>query len=262
MKLSNKKVFITGGGSGIGKALIEEFSKQGVRDIAVFGRNITKINKLEDEFPEISFLKIQGDISQINDIDKAVSILNEEWDKLDILVNNAGVVSAGYLESISDDDIINQISINLTGLILMTKHMIPLIKKSQDAAIINISSGLGYIAMPFYSVYAATKAGVRHFSEALRRELYEDPIHIMTIYPTATDTPMMESAKVEEMDSPAKVARESINGLINNDFEVILGGSNRKQMVNLNFEAPSKVDEKIKQQFEAIRMRASKHRAM
>lgn len=262
MKLSNKKILITGGSAGIGKALIEELSKKGVTDIAVMGRSAGKLHALEEQFSSVRFLNIQGDVSQLDDIKKAVKRVKEEWGTLDILVNNAGVVSAGLLDKISDEDIVNQVNINVTGLILMTKHFLPLIKESQDGAIINVSSGLGYIAMPFYSVYAATKSAAKHFSEAIRRELFDYPIHVMTIYPTATDTNMMKTAKVDDMDSPKEVARASVEGLLNKEIEVILGGQQRKDQIQANFQNPSKVDKKVEKQFESLRVRAEHHRSM
>lgn len=215
MDLSNKKILITGGSAGIGKALIEELSNKGAIDFAVMGRTAKKLDDLEEEFPSIHFLKLQGDVSQLNDIKIAAETVKEKWGELDILVNNAGVVSAGLLDEISDDDIIDQVNINVSGLILMTKYFLPMLKESQEGALINISSGLGLIAMPFYSVYAATKSAVKHFSEAMRRELSDYPVHVMTVYPTATDTDMMESAKVDDMDSPQKVARATLKGLNN-----------------------------------------------
>ncbi len=263
MNLSNKKILVTGGSAGIGKALIEEFSKKGVTDIAVMGRTADKLNTLEEEFPLVNFLKMQGDVFNLADIKNVSKRVKEEWGMLGILVNNAGVVSAGLLEEISDEDIINQININVSGLILLTKHLLPLLKKGSEGALVNVSSGLGYIGMPFYSVYAATKAAVKHFSEAMRRELADYPIHVMTIYPTATDTQMMETAKVDsKMDSPEKVAISTIKGLLNKEIEVILGGQQRKDTIQENFENPLEVDQKVEGQFEGLRKRAEKHRSM
>jgi len=262
MKLANKKVFITGGSAGIGKSLIEKLSTHGVKDIAVMGRTVDKLEVLETEFPSIHFLTIQGDVSQVTDLKRAVKKVKDSWNSLDILINNAGVVSAGLLEDISDKDIINQVNVNVSGLILMTKHFLPLLKESDEAAIMNISSGLGYIGMPFYSVYAATKAAVKHFSEAMRRELKDYPIHVMTVYPTATDTEMMKTAKVEDMDSPQEVAEAAVAGLIDQEIEVILGGDQQKDMIKMNLEEPIKVDEKVTAQFDAIQKRAEHHRSM
>lgn len=262
MELTDKKVLVTGGSTGIGKALVEEFLKNGVTDIAIMGRTAKKLDSLEGEFPSVQFLKIQGNVALLADIKKAVNTVKEKWGTLDILVNNAGGVSAGLLEEISDEDIIDQVNVNVTGLILMTKYFLPLLKESEEGALMNVSSGLGYIGMPFYSVYAATKAAVKHFSEAMRRELSDYPIHVMTIYPTATDTEMMDTADVDEMDSPEKVARASMEGLLNKEIEVVLGGQQRKDTIQENFETPLKVDKKVEGKFESLRKRAEKHRSM
>jgi short-subunit dehydrogenase len=263
MKLANKKVFITGGSAGIGKSLIEELSTHGVKEIVVMGRTAKKLDALEEQYPSIEFLKIPGDVSRLDDVKKAAKIVKKEWGTLDILINNAGVVSAGLLEGIIDEDIISQVNINVTGLILLTKHLLPLLKESSEGALINVSSGLGYIAMPFYSVYAATKAAVKHFSEAMRRELSDYPIHVMTVYPTATDTEMMETAKVDgKMDSPEKVAKSTIKGLLNKEIEVVLGGRQRKDQIQVNFHDPSKIDKKVEERFESLRVRAEQHRSM
>jgi len=263
MELTKKKIFVTGGSAGIGKALIEELSGHGVKDIAIMGRTAEKLDELEKQFSGIRFIKIQGDVSNLDDIKNAVKTLKNEWGALDILVNNAGVVSAGLLEEISDEDIISQVNVNVSGLILLTKHLLPLLKKSSEGALINVSSGLGYIGMPFYSVYAATKAAVKHFSEAMRRELADYPLHVMTVYPTSTDTDMMKTARVDRtMDSPENVARSTLEGLLREDIEVILGGDKQKHMVQTNLEEPLKIDKKVREQYESLRKRAKHHRSM
>jgi len=145
----------------------------------------------------------------------------------------------------------------------MTKYALPLLKESIDGAIINISSGLGYIAMPFYSVYAATKAGVKHFSEAMRRELDDYPLHVMTVYPTATDTDMMKTADVKSsMDSPELVAQATLDGLMDKEIEVIVGGQRRLDHIHINVNEPLKIDNMLKDKFDSLASRAEKHRAM
>ena len=262
MQLQNKKVLITGGSAGIGKALIAAFVEKGVHEIAVVGRRKEALDKLKAEFNSVDFLMITGDVSKVEDLDRAVNVVSREWGHLDILVNNAGVVSAGLLSDIPDDDIIQQVNINVTGLILLTKKSLPLLKKSKEGAIINLSSGYGYIAMPFYSVYAATKAAVKQFSDAIRRELFDSPLHVMTVYPSATDTDMMKTADVEGMDSSEEVARVSIEGLISGKINVLLGGEQRAEQVRLNFHEPEKMDEVAKASFEGLRKRTKKHRSM
>ena len=262
MELKNKKVLITGGSAGIGKEIIRELNHKGVRDFAVIGRTKEKLEQLKEDFPDANFLIITADVSKPADIATIHKQITSEWDSLDVLINNAGVVSAGELQDISDEDIINQINTNITGLILLTKKSLPLILKSDEPAIINISSGLGNVAMPFYSVYAATKAAVKQFSEAMRRELIKNPVHVMTVYPTATDTDMMKSANMGQLDSPETVAEATIKGLQNKEFDVILGGADKKQQVETNFKNPKKIDDIARKNLEDLKERTKKHRSM
>ena len=257
-----KNILITGGSSGIGKALITEFHKNGASAFAVVGRDVDKMKTLETEFPKVEFIFIQADVSKLDDIKEIINSVKRKWKQIDILINNAGVVSAGALEDISDEDIIAQQNINSTGLILLTKHALPLLKKSEDSAIINISSGLGLIGMPFYATYAATKAAVKQFSEAMRRELKDLPMHIMTVYPTATDTPMMESASSKNMDTPKMVAEDTLKGLKNEEIDVIMGGKERKENNKENFKNPLEFDKKVSFMYDSMKERASKHRSM
>src|SRR5690606_23576314 len=262
MELKSKKVLITGGSAGIGKAIVKELIRHGVRDIAVVGRKKEPLEMLKAELKLVNLVTIQADLSVTEDLNDVVSAISQEWGMLDILINSAGVVSAGLLTEQSDEDIIGQININLTGLILLTKKLTSLLQKSDGGAIVNISSGYGYIAMPFYSVYAATKAAVAQFSDAMRRELYQYPIHVMTVYPSATDTGMMKTAVVDKMDSPEDVAKASVAGLIQEQINVIVGGEKMEEQVKLNFLEPKKIDQIAADNFEVLRKRTKNHRSM
>ena len=262
MNLETKKVLITGGSAGIGKALIAGLAARGVQHMAVMGRRQEPLDALAVEFPAVHFLRIAGDVARGQDLDRAVATVGDAWGGLDILINNAGVVSAGLLSEQSDEDISHQIAINLTGLILLTKKCLPLLLQSAEGAIMNISSGYGYIAMPFYSVYAATKAGVGQFSDAMRRELYQYPLHVMTVYPSATDTDMMKTAVVQHMDSAEDVAQAAIEGLLNKEINVIMGGAEREAQIKTNFLEPEKIDAVAQANYVALRERAAHHRSM
>ncbi len=262
MKFENKTILITGATAGIGKEILKGFIKRGARKFAVAARNASRLEELKAEYPQVEILTVQADMAVPDDIHKISETIKQNYGKLDILVNNAGVVSAGALEEMSDKDVIGQINVNLTGLILLTKACLPLLKASEEAALMNISSGLGFIAWPFYSVYAATKAAVRQFSDAMRRDLYQYPIHVMTIYPTATATPMMKNAKVDDMDDPKMVAQKSLDGLVNREHHVIFGGDQRILDIELNFSQPAIIDQKAKERYEALRERTENHRSM
>lgn len=262
MELKNKKILITGGNAGIGKAIVKELVRHGVKDIAIVGRSKEHLETLKAELTSTNILTIQADISMVEDLNKVAAAISQEWGTLDILINSAGVVSAGLLAEQSDEDIIGQININLTGLILLTKKLTGLLQKSNEGAIVNISSGYGYIAMPFYSVYAATKAAVGQFSDAMRRELYQYPLHVMTVYPSATDTGMMKTAVVENMDSPEDVAKATVTGLIQKEINVIIGGKEMEEKVKVNFLEPRKFDQIAADNFEAMKERTKNHRSM
>ena len=262
MDLKNKKVLITGGSAGIGKAILTELVHRGVRDVAVVGRRKEALAALAAEFSAVNFLLLTGDVGRAADLDRAVAAVTKAWGGLDVLVNNAGVVSAGLLTEVSDEDIISQITTNLTGLILLTKKCLPLLQQSPEGALMNISSGYGYIAMPFYSVYAATKAAVGQFSDAMRRELHQYPLHVMTVYPGATDTAMMKTAVMGRMDSAEDVARAAVEGLLNQEINVILGGKDREEQIKTNFLEPKKMDAFAAANFESLRKRTQTHRSM
>lgn len=255
----NKKVAISGGGSGIGKSIIEDLYKAGTRDFAVISRTAEKLEALKSEFPEGNFLLFTGDVSQLKDIKSFTAEITNQWGELDILINNAGIVSAGSFVDSSDEDIIAQINTNVTGLILLTKYALPLLQKSAEAAILNVSSNLALTGLPFYVTYAATKAAVKVFSEALRRELKDFPIQVATLYPTGTDTPMMTSSQSEGLHSPEMVAQRALEGLINNDIDIILGDKNS---IKLNREDPLEFDKKAATMFDALKKRTENHRSM
>lgn len=255
----NKKVVITGGGSGIGEKIVAELYDEGVKDFAVMGRSMEKLEALKKEFPKAEFELYSGDLAKVEDIKEFVAIVEKKWGTVDILINNAGVVSAGSISSISDDDIMAQTNINVIGLILMTKHMLPLLKKSKEAALINVSSGLALISMPFYAPYSATKAAVKAFSESIRRELKDFPIQVVTLYPTGTDTPMMKSSNSGDLHSSEMVAKKLIEGIKNNEIDVILSDLDN---VKLNRDNPLEFDKKAADMFDAFKKRTEKHRSM
>ncbi len=169
---------------------------------------------------------------------------------LDILVNNAGRVRAGRLEDTPEVELQAMIDVNLVSPILLTRASLPSLRASGDALIVNISSGIALVGAPFYATYAAAKAGVAHFGEALRRELKGEGIHVLTVYPGGTDTPMMKTNRAGpelgfSREPAAAVAAAIVEGIETNAFEVIRGGELRAQMIALNRDNPAAVDDRL-----------------
>ncbi|APQ18062.1 SDR family NAD(P)-dependent oxidoreductase [Maribacter hydrothermalis] len=262
MQLEGKYVLITGGTRGIGKCMIQELVKGGVSKIAVIARDKQNLKQLAQEFEGVKFIKIAGDVANIEVLRDAVALIEDKWGHLDILINNAGIVSAGPLEDIQDEDLYDQVAINLTAVLLLTKYCIPLLKASKEAAILNISSGLGLIGKPFYAVYGSTKAGIRQFSDSMRRELAPFNISVTCAFPTATDTDMMQKFKGREMDSPEFVAERSIAGLLNKESQVIFGGEERLNENAMNFNAPDELDKIIAESYEERKTASIDHKAV
>ncbi|NNE75767.1 MAG: SDR family NAD(P)-dependent oxidoreductase, partial [Pricia sp.] len=97
MQLKGKKVLLTGGSRGIGKCMISELVKHGVRDIAVIARDNRNLKELRTTFEEVKFILVRGDVADISVLREMASKVEDKWGHLDILINNAGIVSAGPL---------------------------------------------------------------------------------------------------------------------------------------------------------------------
>jgi uncharacterized oxidoreductase len=189
MNLSNRSVLVTGAGSGIGRATAVALGRKGVR-LTLAGRReepLRETAKLVEEAGGEA-QAVPGDVADSEARERLVRAAVERFGGLDVLVNNAGSVRADRLENIDAEEIQSQIEVNLLAPILLSRTALPALRESGGATIVNVSSGFGLVGMPFYSVYAATKAGIAHFGGALRRELFGEGVHVMTIYPGATET--------------------------------------------------------------------------
>jgi uncharacterized oxidoreductase len=251
MNLSNRSVLVTGAGSGIGRAMAVTLACKGAR-LTLTGRREEPLQEtarlVEEAGGEAEV--VPGDVTDPEARERVVQAAVERFGGLDVLVNNAGSVRAGRLENIDTEEIQSQIEVNLLAPILLTRTALPALRESGDAAIANVSSGFGFVGMPFYSVYAATKAGIAHFGEALRRELFGEGVHVMTIYPGATETPMMETNEAGadlgfEYESAEDVAEALVAGLEAGELEVVRGAEDRSAMTQMSREQPRELDEQV-----------------
>ena len=142
------------------------------------------------------------------------------------------------------------VTVDLLAPILLTRAALPALRASGDAVVVNVTSGIALMGAPFYTTYAAVKAGLARFGEALRRELKGEGVHVLTIYPGATDTPMMKSNRAGpelgfSREPASAVAAAIVEGIETSAFDVIRGGEARAQMIALNRDNPAAVDEQF-----------------
>lgn len=208
-----------------------------------------------------------GDVVERQDRERVVRAATERFGGLDVLVNNAGNVRAGRLESIDEEDIRAQIEVNLTAPVLLTREALPALRESSEATVVNVSSGFGLAAMPFYSAYGATKAGISHFGESLRRELYGEGVHVMNIYPGATETPMMDTNEAGpelgfSYESAESVARALVEGVEAGELNVVRGAEDRTGMAESAREDSRQTDEQISAIKDDLEAAVAEHRSI
>jgi short-subunit dehydrogenase len=192
-------MLITGASSGIGAATARLFGKEGYKLILAARR----LDKLQEVVQDINnkggnAISVKTDLNRQEDIEHLVNVTFSQYGHLDILFNNAGFGRIDWLEKLTpQEDIVAQIGVNLIGLILLSRAVIPYMIKQEKGHIINMSSVAGLLAAPTYSIYSAGKYGVRGFSNALRREVGIYNIYVSVLYPGGTSTEFSRKARIK-----------------------------------------------------------------
>ncbi len=185
ISLKNKIVLVTGASSGFGEDAARLFAKEGAT-VVLAARRMDRLTALAEDICAAGgqAFAVPLDVTEQSQIEEAVQTVLDNFGRIDILFNNAGFGRLDWLENLDPRrEIDTQIDVNLRGVIQVTRAVLPQMIASRSGHIINMSSVAGLIAAPLYSIYAATKYGVRAFSDALRREVVPFGIRVSGIYP-------------------------------------------------------------------------------
>lgn len=174
--MNRKVVLITGGSSGIGKAIGIYLKGQGY---TVYG---TTRNTLK--YPDFNhFTLLSLDVKDISSIKEAVQTIVAKEGQLDVLVNNAGVGITGPVEETPHSEILNAFDTNFHGPLHVIKEVLPTMRKQGNGLIINVTSIAGYMGLPYRGIYSATKGALELITEALRMEVKDFGIQMTNVAP-------------------------------------------------------------------------------
>jgi 3-oxoacyl-[acyl-carrier protein] reductase len=194
INLKNKKVFITGGTSGIGLSILENFYKL-ESDIFTIGTNVENLKTIQNNFPKIKTSNFN--LQNHQKIEELVKEAKEKLGGLDIVINNAGITKDNLAIRMSDEEWNKVIDINLTAVFLICKYSIKVMMKQDSGTIINISSIVGHTGNFGQSNYSSAKAGIIALSKSLAIEYAKKNIRVNCISPGFIDTKMIKSINEE-----------------------------------------------------------------
>jgi NAD(P)-dependent dehydrogenase (short-subunit alcohol dehydrogenase family) len=200
MKLEGKKAIVTGGGTGIGKAIALEFAGAGA-DVVISSRNIQNIEKVRDEIKALGrrSLAIPMDVWFKKQVDNMVEKVIDEFGRIDILVNNAGTNRPTPVLDLTEDTWNLIFDTNLKGLFFCTQAVARHMVEQKSGKIINISSTASLGANePGQAAYAASKIGVNAFTKACAREFGPYGINVNAIAPGRILTPLVYASRTPE----------------------------------------------------------------
>ncbi|MDE1178811.1 MAG: SDR family NAD(P)-dependent oxidoreductase [Edaphobacter sp.] len=189
MNLSGNTIFITGGGSGIGRALAEALHAKGNK-VIISGRRTHVLEEVTKANPGMEFVELN-----IED-PKSVALVGEElvkkYPSLNVLINNAGIMKPDGLQGVVDDAVIvSTVTTNLLGPVRMTSALIEHLKQQPQAYVINVTSGLAFTPLALTAVYSATKAALHSLSLSQRYLLKGTSVKVLEIAPPYVQTELM-----------------------------------------------------------------------
>jgi uncharacterized oxidoreductase len=196
MKLSGNTIFITGGGSGIGRGLAEAFHERGNK-VIISGRRRAALDEVVAANPGMAAVEL--DITDPASISAVAAQLVVEHPNLNVLINNAGIMQPDQAAGRIDDRLlVDTITTNLVGPIRMTSALVEHLKTKEDAIIAYTTSVLGFVPLAVAAVYSSTKAALHSYALSQRFRLQDAGIRVLEIAPPWVRTDLMNSREAEQ----------------------------------------------------------------
>ena len=208
---SNKVVLLTGAGGGIGSAIAEKLAKMQMKVVLFGGNNLEKLQATQTIVEQYSeCLVLPGDLNDLEFVKKAITQAAEAMNGIDVLVNNAGVAQNIAFENVTVEEFDRIMAINNRTPYFLTQQVLPYLKKSAAATVINIASIVAHHGYPLQSVYSASKHAMLGWTKSLAREYYKENIRVHAICPGGVYTDMVKLTRPdltsEGMIMPADIA--------------------------------------------------------
>lgn len=223
MNIINKTALITGGGSGIGFQIAKLLSQKG-NQVIITGRNEVRLQNAVSQLKNVS--AIAADVNNEASVNSLVNQIQSDYGSLDILVNNAGQAYAHTLSVGADTykRAAEEINTNYLSVIRLTEKLLPLLAKSKEAAIVNVSSVVAIVPGFNIPTYAASKAALHSYSRMLRYSLAKNTgIKVFELMPPLVNTELSAGIGGANGIPPETVAEGLIEGLENDRYELHIG---------------------------------------
>ncbi len=206
-RLEGKSALVTGGASGIGRAIAQLFLEQGARVV---------ISDLDSDALDSAVLElaaygtvsgVHGDVRSMTDAGRMVDATVTEFGGIDVLVCNAGITSVMPIEQLEEDEWDRVLATNVKGMFTLVKQAVPHMKAAGGGSIVTLGSEMGLVAVPESPAYNASKGAVIMFTKSIAVDLIRHNIRVNSLCPGITRTPLLQ-AEVDNSLDPAKTAAE------------------------------------------------------
>ena len=259
MKLENARILLTGATGGLGQELARQLAASGAA-VLLAGRDAARLEALRASLGTRASVVV-ADLTRAEGV--ALTARAARDFGINVLINNAGTSAFGMLENQSWPIIEQVLATSLEAPIHLTHALLPWLKAQPQAAIVNVGSTFGSLPFAGFAAYSAAKAGLRAFSQALRRELADTLVSVVHIVPRAIDTPMntdavtaLNRALHSQSDSAADVACEIVAALVRNARELHIGFPERF-FAWLNGFAPGLIDRGLAGKLPIVKLHAN-----